>query len=84
MLRDFAGQLERVAGVVSELDDFVALIVMAEDDDATAERRARRRNAAVHFLVRQPEVSLRQGLPLGNVFLLVRRQNGQHGCHAKP
>ena len=77
MLRDFAGELERVAGVIGELDHFVALIVMTKNDDAPPKRRAGRRNAAVHFLVRQPQVPLGQRLPLGQVFLLVRRQNRQ-------
>ena len=34
-----AGELERVAGHVGELDDLVALVVVAEDEDALAERR---------------------------------------------
>ena len=42
---DLAGETKRVAGVVGELDHFVALIVMAEDDQPVAELRARRGNA---------------------------------------
>ena len=33
------GQLERVAGDVGELDDLVALVVVAEDEHRVAERR---------------------------------------------
>ena len=50
---DLARQAERVAGVVGELDDLVALIVMAEDDEAVAERRACGRNAGIHLGVGQ-------------------------------
>ena len=64
VLRDRVGELERVAGVVGELDHFVALVVMAEDDEAIAERRARRRNAQRHLVVGQPEIRLGQRLPL--------------------
>ena len=39
MLADLPRELVRVAGVVGELDHLVALIVMAEDDEASAERR---------------------------------------------
>ena len=53
------GQLERIAGVVGELDDFVALVVMAEDDGAAAEARFRRGQALVHFGVRKAEISFR-------------------------
>ena len=37
--RRLAGQLERVAGDVGELDDLVALVVVAEHEDPVAERR---------------------------------------------
>ena len=70
MLGDRVGELERVAGVVGELDHFVALVVMAEDDEAVAERRARRRDAQRHLLVRQTEIRLRQRLALADRRLL--------------
>ena len=57
-------ELQRVAGVVGELDDLVALIVMAEDDHAVAERAPRRGDADVHLGVGQTEVRIRQRLPL--------------------
>ena len=46
-------ELQRVADEVGELDDFVALVVMAEDDERVAERRLGGRDAHVHFVVRQ-------------------------------
>ena len=73
MLRYLARELERIAGVVGELDHLVALIVMAEDDEPPAERRFRRRDAAVHLLVGEAEVALGQRLALGDVFLSRRR-----------
>ncbi len=66
---DLLRELEGVAGVVGELDHFVALIVMAEDDDAAAERRLRRGDARVHLLVGQAEVLLRQRLALARCAL---------------
>ena len=39
-------ELPRVAGVVGELDHLVALVVVAEDDEALAERGPRRRDPA--------------------------------------
>ena len=46
VLADLPRELERVAGVVGELDHLVALVVMAEDDEAAAERRPWRRRSA--------------------------------------
>ena len=43
--RRLAGQLERVAGHVGELDDLVALVVVAEHEHPVAERRLRGRGA---------------------------------------
>ena len=70
-------QLPRVAGVVRELDHLVALIVMPENQQSRAELRPCRGDAAVHLLNRQPEILLRQWLPLVDVFPLVVRQNVQ-------
>ena len=53
MLRDVMGELVRIAGVIGELDHFVALIVVAENDEAASELRFGSRNAGVHFLVGQ-------------------------------
>jgi hypothetical protein len=69
------GELVGVAGVVGELDHFVALIVVTEDDQTAAERPLRGEDAPVHFLVRQREVAFRQRLPLAEVFFLVGRQD---------
>ena len=43
-----------------------------------AERRLGGGDAAVHLLVGQAEVALGQRLPLGDVLLFVRREDGQH------
>jgi hypothetical protein len=56
---DFARQLPRVAGVVGEFDDLVALIVMSEDDEPVAERGARCGDADLHIFIRQPQVGVR-------------------------
>ena len=45
VLRRPLRELEGVAAVVGELDDVLALVVVAEDDRAAAERRARRADA---------------------------------------
>jgi hypothetical protein len=68
-------QLVGIAGVVGELDDFVALVVVAENDDAGAKRRAGRGDARVHLLVGEAEIALGKRLPLRDVLLLVLRQN---------
>ena len=52
-------ELERVAGVVGELDDFVALVVVAEDDQAVAERGLGGGDPDVHLRVRQAQVRTR-------------------------
>ena len=44
------GELEAVAGEVGVLDDFVALVVVAEDDEALAELRAGGADATVELL----------------------------------
>ena len=46
MLADLARELERVAGVVGELDHFVALVVVAEDDEAVGRAWPGRRRCA--------------------------------------
>ncbi len=58
------GELQGIAGVVGELDDFIALVVVAEDDEAFAERGFGRGDAEVHLGVREPQEGLRQRLPL--------------------
>ena len=57
-IRDLSRQPEGVAGVVGEPDHFVALIVMAEDDETVTERRAGSSNARRHLGVREAEVLL--------------------------
>ena len=68
-----ARELQRVADVVGELDHLVALVVMAEDDDALAERRLRGGDARVHLVVRQAQISLRERLALADALPFRRR-----------
>ena len=77
VLGDLARQLERVAGVVGEPDHLVALVVVAEDDEAVAERGARGGDAQLHLLVRQTEIGVGQRLPLVQALLLDLVQHGQ-------
>ena len=67
---DLTRELEGVAGVVREADHLVALVVVAEDDEALAQRTPRRRDARRHFLVRQPQVTFGKGLPFPDACLL--------------
>ena len=53
--RDF-GELVGVAGEIRKTDHFIALIVVAEQNRALAELRARRRNPLIHAVVGQGEV----------------------------
>ena len=79
MRADLPRELVRVAGVVGELDHFVALVVMPEDDEPAAERRLGGGDARVHLLVGQAEVALGQRLALGDVVLLVfGQERNQH------
>ena len=82
MLGDLARELERVAGVVGEPDHLVALIVVAEDDEAIAERARAPRRCALHLLVRQAEITLGQRLPLVQALLLDLVENRQKGARA--
>ena len=81
MAGDRARELERVAGVVGELDHFVALIVMAENDESLAERRARRGNAQLHLVVGQPEIGFGQRLPFVEALLFHVGENGKKGAN---
>jgi hypothetical protein len=65
-----ARELQRVADEIGELDDFVALIVMPEDDEAIAERALRGGDARVHLVFRQAEILLGQRLALADAFFL--------------
>ena len=73
-----AGELERVAGVVGEANDFVALVVMAEDDEAFTKRRPRGGNAQRHLLVGQPEIRLWERLPLVDGFFSTSFNTGKN------
>ena len=74
------GELVRIAGVVGELDDLVALVVMSENHEAPAELCARYGNPPIHFLIGQTDIPLGQRLPLADVLLFVlRQQRYQHG-----
>jgi hypothetical protein len=84
--RHALGQLVRVAGVVGELDDLVALVVVAEDDEASAERGAGGGDAGVHDLVGQTEVGIGQRLPLRQMtlFVLGEERNQHRRSGARP
>ena len=45
------GQLEGIPRVVGELDDFVSLVVVSEDHESVAERRASGHDPQAHLLV---------------------------------
>ena len=64
-------ELQRVADVVGELDDLVALVVVAEDDEAVAERRLGGGDAGVQLLIGQAEIRVRQRLALVEARLFV-------------
>ena len=81
MLRDLARQAERVADVVGELDHFVALVVMAEDDQPAAERRLRGGDAAIELLVGQTKIPLGERLALRDMRLLELRQDRKQRRH---
>ena len=49
--RGGTGQLQRVADIVGELDHLIALIVMAENDDAVTERFLCFGNPRIHLIV---------------------------------
>ena len=67
-------ELERIAGLVGELDDFVALVMVAEHDEAVPERGLGRGDADVHLGLRQPEIDLRKRLALAQPGAFVVRQ----------
>ena len=73
VFRDFTRKTEGVADVVRELDHLVALVVMAEDDQARAQRRLRGGDAAIELLVGQTEISLGERLALRDMRLLELR-----------
>ena len=75
------GEAERIADVVGELDDLVALVVMTEDDQPAAERRLRSRDAAIELFVGQTEIALGERLALRDVRLLELRQDRKHRRH---
>ncbi len=81
MLRDLAGEAERVADVVGELDHLIALVVMAEDDQPIAERRPRSRDAAIELFVRQAKIPLGERLALRDMRLLELRQDRKQRRH---
>jgi hypothetical protein len=51
VLRDLTRQTEGVASVVGKFDDFVALIMMTQNDQPAAEGRLRSRNPAIELLI---------------------------------
>ena len=66
---------ERVADVVGELDHFVALVVVAENDNALAEGGLGGSDPGIELVVRQTEKPLRQRLPLADALLLEVRED---------
>ena len=85
MTADLLRELVGVAGIVGVLDHLVALVVMTENHQSTAERRPGRGDALIHLRVGQPDVAIRQRLALGQMFLLVGGQDGQqHGYVRSP
>src|SRR5262245_8414792 len=81
---DLTRELEGIAGVVGELDHLVALIVVTQDHELAAERRARFGNAPHHLLVRESQILFRQRLALGEMFLLVLSQQRNDRRHRNP
>ena len=51
-------KLQRIAAIVGELDDLVALVMVAQDHQARAERRLGARDALVEFLLGKLDVGL--------------------------
>src|SRR5262249_51119301 len=83
--RALARELPRVAGVVSELDHFVALIVMTENQQTRSERRLCLGDAPIHFLRRQAQIPLGQRLPLADLLVFVPRETRDvHGALPHP
>ncbi len=81
VLRHFAREAERIADVIGELDDLVALIVMTEDDEPAAERRLRGGDAAIELFVGQAEIALGERLALRDMRFLELRQDRKHRRH---
>jgi hypothetical protein len=69
--RGCARELQRVADVVGELDHLVALIVVAQDHAALAQRGLRLRDPGVELVVREAEIALGKRLTLSDALLLV-------------
>ena len=70
LARGRARQLQRVPGEIGELDDLVALIVMAQDDDAVTERPLGSGDPLVHFVVGKTQVFLGERLALSDALFL--------------
>src|SRR5258707_13372803 len=64
----FLRKLVRVAAEICEADDFVALIVMAENDDLTTQNFPGRADALVHGVIGKDEIVLQTA-------------NGSRGTH---
>ena len=70
LARGRARQLQRVPGEIGELDDLVALIVMAQDDDPVTERPLCSGDPLVHFVVGKTQVFLGERLALSDALFL--------------
>src|SRR5215203_5874921 len=81
MLGNLAGQSERIADIIRELDHLVALIVLAQNNEARAERRFRGSDAGVELFVRQAKVALGERLALADLRFLELRQDRKHRRH---
>src|SRR5260370_27602269 len=57
-LRSLEGELEGVTAEIGELDDFVALVVMAQNNDVSAQAGFRGSDAVVEGVVRHKKVRI--------------------------
>ena len=65
-----ARELQRIPGVIGELDDLVPLVVVAQDHHPLTERALGGRDARVHLIVGEAEILLGERLPLADALLL--------------
>ena len=74
------GELEGVAAEIGELDDVVALVVVAEDDETVGELVAGDADAFAQFVGAEVEVGVGDlGLPSGEVGFGDERDGGEVG-----
>ena len=81
VLRHFAREAERIADVIGELDDLVALIVMTKDDETAPEGRLCGCDAAIELVVGQTEIALGERLALRDMRFLELRKHRKQRRH---